>query len=68
MSEILFLVEQAPEGGYTARALGESIFTEADTLPELRKMVQKAVHCHFDESNMPKVIRLHIVQKEMLAA
>jgi hypothetical protein len=68
MSEILFLVEQAPEGGYTARALGESIFTEADTLPELRAQVQDAVHCHFDEGNMPKMIRLHIVQEEVLAA
>lgn len=68
MSEILFLVEQAPEGGYTARALGESIFTEADTMPELRLMIQEAVHCHFDEQDMPKLIRLHIVQEEVLAA
>jgi len=68
MSEIVFLVEQAPEGGYIARALGESIFTEADTLPELRLMVQGAVHCHFDEDDMPKVIRLHIVQEEVMAA
>ena len=68
MNEILFLVEQAPEGGYTARALGESIFTEADTLPELRTRVQDAVHCHFDKGDMPKVIRLHIVQEEVLAA
>lgn len=68
MSEILFLVEQAPEGGYIARALGESIFTEADTLPDLRLMIQEAVHCHFDEHDMPKVIRLHIVQEEVLAA
>jgi hypothetical protein len=68
MSEILFLVEQAPEGGYIARALGESIFTEADTLPELRLMVQEAVHCHFDEQDMPKLIRLHIVQEEVMAA
>lgn len=68
MSEILFLVEQAPEGGYTARVLGDSIFTEADTLPELRKMVQDAVHCHFDEVDMPKLIRLHIMQEEVLTA
>jgi hypothetical protein len=68
MSEILFLVEQAQEGGFTARSMSESIFTEADTLPELRKMVQDAVHCHFEESAMPKIIRLHIVQEEMLAA
>ncbi len=68
MSEILVLVQQAPEGGFTARALGESIFTEADTLPELRQMIQDAVHCHFDEANMPKLIRLHIVQEEVMAA
>ena len=68
MSEIVFLVESAPEGGYIARALGHSIFTEADSLPELRRNVQDAVHCHFDESDKPKVIRLHIVQDEILAA
>lgn len=68
MNEILFLVQQASEGGYTARALGESVFTEADTLPELRKRIQDVVHCHFDESNMPKIIRLHIVQEEVIAA
>lgn len=68
MNEILFLVEDDPEGGFTARALGASIFTEADTLPELRRMVQDAVHCHFDAADMPKVIRLHIVQEEVLAA
>ncbi len=68
MNEILFLVEDAPEGGFIARALGNSIFTEADTLPELRRLVQDAVHCHFDEADMPKVIRLHIVQEEVLAA
>lgn len=49
MSEILFLVEQAPEGGYTALALGNSIFTEADTLPELRLMVIDALECHFGD-------------------
>ncbi len=54
--------------GYTARALGESVFTEADTLPELHKMIQDAVRCHFDENDMPKIIRLHIVQEEVIAA
>lgn len=56
MSEILFLVEQAPEGGYTARAVGESIFTEADTLPELSGMMQDAVRCHFETEKMPVTI------------
>ncbi len=59
MSEILFIVEQAPEGGYIARALGESIFTEADTKAALRLAVRDAVHCHFDEGSSPKVVRLH---------
>ena len=68
MTEIVFVVEQAPEGGFIARALGESIFTEADTEAELRVAVQDAVHCHFDEGNSPKVIRLHFVRDELLAA
>ena len=62
------VVERAPEGGYTARALGESIFTEADTEPELRLAVQDAVHCDFDEGESPKVIRLHFVRDELLVA
>lgn len=68
MNEIVFVVEQAPEGGFTARALGESIFTEADTEAELRVAVQDAVHCHFDDGKSPKVIRLHFVRDELLAA
>lgn len=68
MSEIVFVVEQAPEGGYIARALGEAIFTEADSLVEIRAAVQDAVHCHFDEGQSPKVIRLHFVRDELLAA
>ena len=68
MTEIVFVVEQAPEGGFTARALGESIFTEAETEAELRVAVQDAVHCHFDEGTSPKVIRLHFVRDELLAA
>ena len=52
----------------TARALGESIFIEADTQAELRVAVQDAVHCHFDEGKLPKVIRLHFVRDELLAA
>jgi hypothetical protein len=63
MTEIVFLVEDAPEGGYTARALGESIFTEADDLQSLREMVKDAVNCHYDDrENRPKIIRLHTVR------
>lgn len=67
MTEIVFLVEDAPEGGYTARALGESIFTEADDLDSLRDRVRDAVRCHFgDDAARPKVIRLHMVRDEVL--
>ena len=68
MNEIVFVVEQAPEGGLTARALGESIFTEADTEAELRVAVQDAVHCHFDDGKSPRVIRLHFIREELLVA
>jgi hypothetical protein len=68
MSEIIFLVEEADEGGFTARAVGDSIFTEADTLDDLRRNVREAVECHFDDGEAPKVIRLHIVREEILTA
>jgi predicted RNase H-like HicB family nuclease len=55
MSEIIFLVENAVEGGYTARALGESIFTEGDDLEELRSNIRDAVDCHFDEGEKPNM-------------
>jgi dephospho-CoA kinase len=68
MSEIVFLVEDDLDGGYTARALGESIFTQADDLKTLREMVRDAVQCHYlDEQNRPKVIRLHIVRDEVFS-
>jgi hypothetical protein len=67
MNEIIFVIEEAVEGGFTARALGESIFTEADTLDTLRQQVRDAVNCHFDEGKGPKVIRLHFVRDEVLA-
>lgn len=67
MNEIIFLVEEASEGGLTARALGESIFTEADTMEELRQQVRDAVKCHYEEGQSPGVIRLHFVREEVLA-
>lgn len=57
-TEIVFVAEEAPEGGYTARALGASIFTEADTLESLHENVREAVRCHFDEAERPRVVRL----------
>ena len=55
MTEVLFTVEEAPEGGFTARAVEHSIFTEADTLDDLRQNVREAVECHFDEGQAPKL-------------
>ncbi|MFM2290043.1 MAG: hypothetical protein RL684_3186 [Pseudomonadota bacterium] len=68
MKEIVFLVEEAAEGGYSARALGESIHTQADTCEELREQVRDAIRCHFDEGTGPELIRLHYVRDEVLAA
>jgi len=67
-SEVIFSVEEAPEGGYLARALGYSIFTEADDLDALRDAVRDAVRCHFDDVDRPKMIRLHFVREEVIAA
>ena len=66
-SEIIFVIDEAPDGGYTARALGHSIFTEAETWDELKEMVQDAVRCHFEESEMPHIVRLHLVRDEVMA-
>lgn len=66
--ELIFLVEEAPEGGFTARALGESIFTEADGLADLHEKVWDAVRCHVEEGGLPKVIRLHFVRGEVIPA
>lgn len=68
MSEIIFLVEESPESGFTARALGESIFTQADSMEALRAEIRDAVRCHFGEHEAPSVIRLHYVRDEVLTA
>ena len=66
-AELVFVVEEAPEGGYVARAVGESIVTEADGLDALLDMVRDDVACHFDEEERPSVVRLHLVHDELLA-
>ncbi|MGB8770079.1 MAG: 2-oxoisovalerate dehydrogenase [Candidatus Korobacteraceae bacterium] len=67
-SEIIFAVEESPEGGYEARALGYSIFTQGDSLEELREMARDAVRCYFEPEKMPGVIRLHFVHDEVITA
>ncbi|PZN81144.1 MAG: 2-oxoisovalerate dehydrogenase [Candidatus Methylumidiphilus alinenensis] len=68
MKEIIFVVEEAPEGGYIAKALGASILTQADTKEELQTCVRDAVYCHFDEGQGLSIIRLHFVKDEVIAA
>ena len=67
MEEIIFMVEESPEGGFIAKGLGVSIFTEADTIEALKVMVKDAVKCHFDDSKK-RIIRLHIVSEVVIAA
>ena len=68
MNEIIFLVQEAVEGGFEAKALSTSIYTEADTLDELKNSIRDAVACHFEDHEKPKVIHLHHVREETIAA
>jgi hypothetical protein len=66
-NELIFLVEDSPEGGFEARALTASIYTQADTIDALKDMVKDAVLCHYDEDARPQIIRLHFVREEVFA-
>jgi hypothetical protein len=65
--EIIFIVEESPEGGYTASALSDSIYTEADNWEDLKRKVRDAVECHFEGSEKPSIIHLHAVREERIA-
>jgi len=67
MIEIVFVIEDAPEGGFCARAVGAFIVTEADDLPALREAIRNAVRCHFDADEAPKIIRINLVRDEIIA-
>ena len=67
MKELIFVVEEAPEGGFTAQALGVGIFTEADDLKTLQQNVRDAVKCHFEDGQAPAMVRLHFVRDELIA-
>ena len=66
-TEIIFSVQDSPEGGLEARALGHAIFTQARTMEELKSMVRDAVRCHFDDNTGTSVIRLYIVKDEVIS-
>ena len=67
MSELIFIIENSDEGGYTAKALGYSIFTEGETMEELKENIKDAVKCHFNAKELPRIIRLHMVKDEVMA-
>lgn len=66
-NEIIFYVEESMDGGYEAKALGHSIFTESDTLDELKLNIKDAVLCHFEEPDIPRIVKLHFVREEAFA-
>lgn len=65
--EIIFLIEESLDGGYEAKALGHSIYTEGETISELKRNIKNAVKCHFDSKKIPSVIRLHFIREELIA-
>ena len=67
-TELVFLVEEDPDGGYNASALGQNIFTQGDSVKELKEMINDAVKCHYENpEDMPKMVRLHFVKDEVFA-
>jgi hypothetical protein len=68
MNEIIFIVQDDPEGGFTARALGQPIFTEADTFDDLKSQVRDALSCHFGYGAAPPLVRLHHFKDEVIVS
>ena len=66
-SEIIFEVTESKEGGYEARALRHSIFTQGEDWSELKAMARDAVLCHFDEADVPRVIRFGLFREDAVA-
>ncbi len=67
MEELIFIIKESDEGGFEAKALEYSIFTEAEDMNSLKKAIKDAVICHFEKENMPKIIRLHMVKDELMS-
>ena len=65
--ELIFEIRDAEEGGFSARALGHAIFTEADTWEELRDNVLEATSLHFEgNASRPRLVQLHYVKDELI--
>lgn len=67
VNEIIFYVTESYDGGYEAQAVGYSIFTQCETYTELADNLRDAVKCHFDEGQVPSLIRMHFVRSELVA-
>ncbi|MCL2519300.1 MAG: 2-oxoisovalerate dehydrogenase [Oscillospiraceae bacterium] len=67
VNEIIFTVNESFDGGYEAKAVGHSIFTQCDEYDELPMVLRDAVKCHFDEDKMPSLIRIHLVKDMVIA-
>ncbi len=67
MNELIFIVEESLDGGYEAKAIGASIFTQEEDLDDLKSQIKEAVNCHFEDNDMPKMVRLHFVKDEVFA-
>jgi len=66
-SEIIFTVVESLDGGYEAQAVGHSIYTQCDEYRELSGILRDAVKCHFDPTELPSLIRIHLVKDEVIA-
>ena len=67
LNEIIFTVIESLDGGYEAKAVGYSIYTQCDKYSELQETLRDAVKCHFDEDKIPALIRIHYVKDEVIA-
>lgn len=66
IKEIIFVVSESEEAGYEAKALDFPIFTQGETIEELKEMIKDAIKCHFEKNEVPEIINLHIVKDEVL--
>ena len=66
-NEIIFTVTESLDGGYEAKAVGYSIFTQCEEYDELPSTLREAVNCYFDEGELPSLIRIHLVKDEVIA-
>lgn len=65
--EIVFLVEESLDGGYEAKAAGFPIFTQGDTIEEVKKNILDAVRCHFEDKEIPSYVYVRFLKEELIA-